>query len=178
MDTLLKIGEVLSGGEQRDAIHIAVAPVEAAEHLGAAQMVGVRDGKAVAEQPYVGIVDPFLKREVKRGERFYIFMFPYTARGLRHERSHPAFPQDDRRSVSERWMRGWAVKHVGYDYYGEEHGKVDEDVAYDFAIKAGHDMHIGPYESARDYINDEWWSHWENITGVRGRRDEYMGCAC
>lgn len=95
METTLKLGEVLTGGEQRDAIHIAVAPVEAAQQLSIGQNVGIKDGKAVATPPYVGVVDPFLKRMVKPGERFYLFMYPYTITGLRHEWAHPAMDQSE-----------------------------------------------------------------------------------
>lgn len=38
--------------------------------------------------------------------------------------------------------------------------------------------HIGPYEDARDYIDDTWWTHWETITGARGERGSYFSCSC
>lgn len=179
MDTQNAIGKLLDEGQQRDAIHIAVAPVVAARSLSPGQRVGLTDeGKADSLiDKDIGIVDPFLERPVKRGERFFLFLFPNTVTGLRHQWVHPAFGEPDRKSASEKWMRAWAVEHVGDDYYVDG-GHVGEQAAYEFAIKAGHDLNIGPYESARDRIDNEWWFHWEAITGCKGQRDGYFSCAC
>lgn len=65
---------------------------------------------------------------------------------------------------------------MGEDYYGD--GERSEDAAYAAAIAAGREHHIGPYEDARDYIDNEWWAHWEIITGERGDRDSYFSCSC
>ena len=77
-------------------------------------------------------------------------------------------------------MREWAVKHTPGNYYNDDDETVDRDVAYEFAIEAGRENHIGPYEDARDHIDNEWWDHWENITGERagGRRGAYFSCSC
>lgn len=80
------------------------------------------------------------------------------------------------KSWSERWMRNWAIRHVGFDYYDDT--PLSEDAAYAYAIRAGEDHHIGPHEDARGYINDEWWDHWEAITGKTGERGAYFSCGC
>lgn len=173
------IGKLLSADQQRDAIHIAVAPVVAARTLKPGAHVGLND-KGEADdlvQPDVGIIDPFVLAPVKKGQRVFLFLYPNTITSLRHEWTHPAFSATlDAKSASERWMRDWAMKHMGEDYYGG--GKVSEESAYNFAIEAGHNLNIGPYESARDHIDHEWWRHWETITGCEGKQGEYFSCAC
>lgn len=177
-DALATLGTIITDAEKRDAIHIAVEPTIAKQSLKPGQHVGV-DG--TTKNP-VGIVDPFLSRDVKAGERFWLLVYPRQITSLRHVWEHPGFPaaqleSSDAKSFSERWMRRWAMKHVSEDYYGDE-GRVSEEKAYAFAIMAGHEHTVGPYESAREHIDNEWWDHWEAITGQRGERDEYFSCGC
>ncbi len=85
----------MTGDRRRDAIHIAVAPVTAAERLAPGQHVGlVRDGSLELVGPCdraIGIVDPFLPEAVEPGRRFWLFLYPGTVTGLRHVWTHPAF---------------------------------------------------------------------------------------
>lgn len=162
----LKIGSlIIEGRQKRDAIHVAIAPVIADELLKPGQHVGfVKDSTERVtdrEGRPIGIIDPFLPLSVAKGQRCWLFLYPGTITSLRHEWTHPAFEAD--KEASRKWMQGWC----------DEHG-----VPYSFAIQAGHTLNIGCYESARDYINGEWWSHWEVITGERAQRDEYFSCAC
>lgn len=183
MSENLKLGQIITDEQHKDAIHIAVAPVRAAEKLKAGQhvsLVGVEAWATVGDP--IGVVDPFLKTDVKKGQMFWLYLYPGSIRSLRHEWTHPAFgssdaPASDPKSASEKWMRAWAVRHVSEDYYGNGSPK-SEQAAYEYAIRAGYEMHIGPYESARDYIDNEWWAHWEAITGKAGQRGEYFSCAC
>lgn len=177
MDTL-KLGQIITTEQQRDAIHVAVVPVVAKMHLKVGQHVGA---EGLPRNP-VGIVDPFLLAPVEMGQTFWLYLYPGSITSLRHNWTHPAFPDETPpvvkdRSASEVWMRAWAVKHVSDDYYGAG-GQLSEDEAYAFALQAGESTHIGPYEDARDYIDSEWWTHWEAITGKRGDRDAYFSCSC
>jgi hypothetical protein len=91
-----RLGQLIKDGDRRrDAIHIAVAPVTAAEVLRPGQHVGlVRPGDLEAVGPCdkpLGIVDPFLPGPVEPGQRFWLFLYPNTITGLRHVWTHPAF---------------------------------------------------------------------------------------
>lgn len=180
MDTL-KIGQLITSEQNRDAIHMAIAPVIAAEKLAPGDHVGLLpDGRASEAVAHIGIIDPFLKKAVRAGDKCWLFLYPGSITSLRHEWAHPAFTAESAassKSYSETWMRAWAIMHMGEDYYGGG-DKLDPDTAYKNAIEAGHNMSVGPYEDARDSMHDEWWTHWEAITGKKGDRDGYFSCAC
>lgn len=185
-DALETLGSIISANEKRDAIHLAVEPVIAKTKLQPGMHVGLFNGYASTDaMPYLGIVDPFLERAVQPGERFWLVVYPRQITSLRHVWTHPAFPESEieaaagpsQKEASEKWMREWATKHMGADYHGDD-SSWSEDSAYNYAIHAGHENHVGPYEDARDHINDEWWGHWEAITGKKGNRGEYFSCAC
>ena len=183
-DTQHSIGTIHSTVYERDAIHIAVAPVVAGEKLAPGQRIGLsgKDAETVlASQAAIGIVDPFLTSLVFPGQRFFMFLMPNTITSLKHNWTHPAFeaaPQiETAKSASERWMRAWAMEHMSEDYYGDGE-KLSAETAYANAIDAGRNHSIGPYEEARVHIDDEWWSHWEALTGERGDRESYFSCSC
>lgn len=77
---------------RRDAVHIAVAPVVAAEELAPGRRVGLReDGLASGGEEPIGVVDPFREAPVLPGQLFWLFLFPGTITSLRHVWTHPAF---------------------------------------------------------------------------------------
>jgi hypothetical protein len=90
-----KLGKLCDDNDRRDAVHVAVAPVIAAENLQWAQHVKLNaKGEAVAaysEDDSIGLVDPWLTDHVRPGERFWLFLKPGTITGLRHVWTHPAF---------------------------------------------------------------------------------------
>ena len=97
-DVINLIGKTLPADEnRRDAIHIPIAPVIAAEPLQPGQHVGFvhnGEGKLVAARDpadCIGIIDPFLKEPVLRGSRVFLFVYPNTITSLRHVWSHPSF---------------------------------------------------------------------------------------
>lgn len=96
MNETPQLGQFLEPHEhRRDAIHIAIAPITAAEMLTPGQHVGlVQAGNTELAGPCaqpIGIVDPFLPTAVAPGQRCWLFLYPGSIVGLRHVWSHPAF---------------------------------------------------------------------------------------
>lgn len=113
-----KLGHLITenGPEvRRDAVHIAIMPMIAAEELGAGDSVALTaDGTQAFRRERVrgfwdnkkqemintplegaiGIVDPFLIDRVAQGQRFWLFIFPGQVTTLQHHWTHPAFITD------------------------------------------------------------------------------------
>lgn len=185
MSDTLKLGNLVSpeNYNKRDATHIAVAAVEASEELNPGDHVGLLiDGKVGKIGKSIGIVDPFLKQVARRGDKFWLYLYPGSITSLEHKWSHPSFTEKTEEqpdiSHSKIWMKEWAMQHMSENYYGND--KFTEQESYREAIKAGHNLSVGPHESARDYIDNTWWTHWEIITGCkRPPEDErYFSCGC
>lgn len=98
-DVLDTIGKVLPGDAGRDAVHVAIVACQAAHLLQPGQRVGISPSasdaslsKGVAMAgPIIGIIDPFLREPVERGQWFWVFLLPQTTSAVRHEWTHPAF---------------------------------------------------------------------------------------
>lgn len=96
-DALETLGTApLDEHQKRDAIHLAVMPVIAGERLNPGERITVVDGFASSadDSDVLGIVDPFLTKPVRKGQRFWFVMLPRTIKSLRHVWAHPAFPDE------------------------------------------------------------------------------------
>ncbi len=91
------LGELAGADARRDAVHIAVAPVVASCLLEPGDNVGIWN---VSREAFwaeahgdnaIGIVDPFLTSPVRKGQRFWLFLYPNSITNLRHVWEHPAF---------------------------------------------------------------------------------------
>lgn len=193
------IGKLIEQERHRDAIHIAVAPVEAGGDLRPGELVGLMKGKAFHAFPGLveplGVVDPYLKNVVLPGQRFYLFLFPGSITSLRHEWEHPAFagvlpppsPPPPDKAASEAWLRKYAKEvnpyYAGDGYYGEKDGGKDtsyevlmNDLAGNTITYHGVDMHD------RSELRDEaeLKRHGEVVLGRPINFDsfEYFSCSC
>lgn len=121
-DTQKEIGQLCSAEHQRDAIHVAVIPAQVGKNaLHPGQKVMMVNGLASTtnwdHHAYVGVVDPYLRHNVKPGEWFWLFLRPNTITGLRHAWSHPQFPADAVISAprDKAWLRNFC-KDAAIDY--------------------------------------------------------------
>src|SRR5690348_4912807 len=90
-DALATLGTIIEDGG-RDAIHLAVEPIEAGEQLYPGQHIGIVDGKASTKaKKKLGIVDPFIDGFVPKGQKFWLIVYPRQITSLRHVWEHPDF---------------------------------------------------------------------------------------
>lgn len=112
MSESLGLGKIITTEQHRDAVHVAVAPVVAAQDgLVPGRHIGIISGDTagVVDNP-IGIVDPFLACSPKKGERFWMYLYPGSITSLRHDWTHPAFNDDQSckmadKASSEAWLR-------------------------------------------------------------------------
>lgn len=183
-----QLGKLISAGEQRDAIHIAIAPVVAAVKLEPGSPIGFAEpGNIELVRPKtwadsIGIVDPFLKADVKKGERFFMCMHPRSTTGaIRHSWEHPAFigAEAARKLMgceeSENFIRDWC------DENGESYKNV-MDAADEFQGTPDGSWNKGNAQVCNNTgaeLPDNFWDHWEKVTGrVATHRGTYFPCAC
>jgi hypothetical protein len=180
-DALDSLGTIISEGEKRDAIHLAVEPVIAACHLTPGQDVGFVDGGVAPCDTPVGIVDPFLRQPVMKGERFWLVVYPRQITSLRHVWEHPAFPESGETSktatdkeVSEQWLREFIGRSDCPDYQTVIAKALNNDSwSKEYLHFDGQDAH--------GEIPPEFWDHVEVVTGQkidREARAEYFSCSC
>ncbi len=93
-------GRLIGADQKRDAIHIAIAPVVAAEKLLPGQHIGFlgADTERVGGSAKIklGIVDPFLREPILPEQRCWMFLYPQTITSLRHDWTHPLFERTSR----------------------------------------------------------------------------------
>lgn len=154
----------------------------AGEDLKPGDHVAVRGGSAWPSDPQygVGIVDPFLTEKVRKGDRFWLVMYPRTITSLRHVWSHPAFPDDQAAQVpsvsgdkakSERWLRIWCGQNDAPAYETLLHyiGEDDGDP---------YGLFVGDHESSAE-IPGELWDHVEVVLGRKVKhRPTFFRCSC
>jgi len=184
---LAKLGQLVQGVAGRDAVHVAIVPIEAAVDLEPGWHVGIRDGKATTLKPHIGIVDPFLRGHVTRGERFWLCLYPGTITSLRHEWTHPAFAEEDRPPIctkaelleSERWLAEFSSNYcISLDQMIQA-AKLSI-TGQQFALCFGDED--GQQRMEYDGAKWELFDHLENVLGQRipqaVRENASFRCAC
>ena len=178
------LGKLISESEKRDAIHIALAPVVASQRLLAGQDIGFVAGNTEMvgrTGKHIGIVDPFLKEPVSEGERFWMFLYPNTIASLRHEWEHPSFgavvskpvpANGERKATSVGWLTRFAD---GLDLtYATLMDGAKEWVRDGEYLFGGSNLE-------GEQIPDEFWTHYEIVTGEivdHDKKCNFFSCYC
>jgi hypothetical protein len=126
------LGELLGDDViHKDAIHVAIVPLTAAEKLKPGDRIrldsGDREKARLAEDgdPAIGIVDPFLSITLDKYDRFYACLYPGTVTGMRHEWDHPAWWTED----SVAWLKDYAIRlSPYYDNPNEAYNRLCENL--------------------------------------------------
>jgi len=188
MDKIPKLGSIITEPQHRDAVHIAVAPVIAGTDLRPGGRIGFIGENAytvgITSNP-IGIVDPFLQETVKKGEQFYMFLFPNTITSLRHEWTHPQFEEEDRiaeleptfmklkgHPAEEKWITDFA-NGIGSTYDEIMQGADDYLCSGDYLTRGG------TFEGYS--IPDEFWDKYEIIKRIKIKdndRGTFLSCSC
>lgn len=183
-DSQFLIGKLIESGGVPDAIHVATMPVRASEALKPGQHIGfIEGGWQVTGSPkvpytFIGIVDPFLMKDVAQGEQFFMLLYPNTITGLRHVWSHPAISKDGRgvASPSEKWLRDFASS-VDADYHEMMR------VAESHCKESGYGNYLiegGKWEGQS--TPKEFWEHFSVMTGKEPNKKHGLpgifSCSC
>lgn len=187
-DALATLGTIIGEGEARDAIHLAVEPVIANEWLEPGQHVGLdQSGLATASAKHLGIVDPFLKRPVQKGQRFWMVVYPRQITSLRHVWVHPDFPATPDLpaaapksgvDASWQWIRDyadgltlhWATLMDGADDWVASN---DGSGWGDYLVQGG--------TLEGESTSPEFWHHYQIVRGVvvpTAVQTNFFSCSC
>lgn len=128
-ETQEHIGTIHSVELPRDAVHIAVVQITAGETLVAGDYIS-KDG--LKRPPTIGIVDPFLDRQVKIGEKFYLFLFPGSVTDLTHHYTHPILDADDAKVKARNVIMEWVETMVWGD---DKEDEAQRASLYETALK-------------------------------------------
>jgi hypothetical protein len=185
----VEVGKLIGESEARDAIHVAIAPVQALVALYPGTHVGLFRGKATkGVRDPIGIVDPFLPQysKVEADQWFWLFLYPRTITSLRHNWAHPAFPEPastaiTSREQSEQWLREFCsiADCPGYETVMRliKEGKYD-DGEYAAGRMDSEYMHFDGSD-AHGEIPAEFWVHVENVLGHPATvKPSYFSCSC
>lgn len=184
-DALETLGNVIDNTQYRDAIHLAVEPIEAGEPLSPGDNIGIIKGKAMRGKNTLGIVDPFLENPLQKGEWFWMVLYPRTIKSLRHVWTHPAFDNaaienlHELKALSKRWISAYA-KEIGIDF---------ESLMEGTRRWIKNKVHYCAYNSSTEWydlledktISEEFWEHYENYTGETLSADvktDFFSCTC
>jgi hypothetical protein len=192
-DALETLGTIITENEKRDAIHLAVEPVIAAHDLLPGQNVGfIQGGVGVSDNP-VGIVDPFLKRPVNRGERFWLVVYPRQITSLRHVWEHPSFPASGETGsfppASEATIQATpaAISQVHPSMTWLMDFADEVGISYgELMAGAGNYIYNDEYLCLGELLEgksvpDQFWFHYQVITGVavpESEQDDFFSCSC
>ena len=169
----LKLGNLIEGEAKRDAIHVAIAPVFAAERLAPGQHVGFIGDTVGACKNSIGVVDPYLQAAVFKGDRFWLFLYPNTVTSLSHHWEHPAFEEKNELLDSAKQVLHATAKDAGLSY------EALMEAAQDFLDNGEYMCQGGRWEGFG--VPDNFWDSYERVTDVKvphEKRYSFFSCSC
>lgn len=182
------LGKLIEGEAQRDAVHVAIAPVVAGERLSPGCHIGFisADRQTVGRcNCPIGIVDPYLPSAfVDKGERFYLCLYPQTIKSIRHDWTHPSFEASElqnaaalesQRAESIAWLTNFAESVCEMPY--------DDLIAAAIAwIDHGEWHTFQGFDTPDECYSDRktLWRHIAVVTGrfVKDDDDHMFSCSC
>lgn len=186
METIQSLGEVIPPGAvvERDAIHIAVMPVvTASEYMNAGEHVKFSYGSnthvvsARNADDAIGVIDPFLKNWIAKGDRVWLYLYPNTITGLRHNWTHPGVDNPPIAcNEHEKWLR---------DYADEK--KINFESMIEAIVTAAMNTGDGDVYITSGFDSDgppaqEFWDHVEGFNKIRLGREQkdkiVWSCSC
>jgi hypothetical protein len=206
-DALATLGMIHTQQEKRDAIHLGVEPIEAGCDLKPGQHVGIgHDGKAYnyaqtgEDWKTVGIVDPFIIKRggIKKGEHFWLIVYPRQITSLRHVWEHPDFPAS---GETEQVREPQATEEQLHQMklLVREEGAVAKQTIMDIADRLGveyddlmahakvhaadgwHYWSEGGRFEGRSIDPDIFWPAYEIVTGQKvdnENQGNFLSCSC
>lgn len=175
---------------QKDAIHIAVATVEAGEDLSPGDWVGFQDKEGICfkDAKWIGIVNPFSNGPVKKGSSFQIYLKPNSVTSLTHNWVHPLFGQSaETKAIAENWLK-YVMDYD--DVFGDQEEEYNNFKWITEAFKKGELDYFSAsgtkfpdlYNDNKDGFRKKFWDNMEIYCGVmateKQRENEYFGCSC
>lgn len=158
----------------KDAIHVAIVSVRAAELLQPGQRCTMNEhNEAVASPKGEGVVDPFLKHPVYRGQPFQLLLDQTEVPNVRHEWDHPivSFAAPTRKPVMNKTIEH-AAKLFGVTYeqiMADAAFVADTERAATYTGKLSADelktLLIDIEEGDAEFERYDFWSEWANETG-------------
>lgn len=165
----------------RDAVHVAVISVVAAHDLAPGERISLADTTLGGPVEKIGIVDPFRVKPVQRGDLFWLCLMPRSITSLRHQWSHPAFPQqgtdakDADQQYSEIWLRAYAMRMNSYDAPNEAYSRLLDGLKSGELFSHGSDLHgFHDLDDAEDLRY-----HAERVLGIKIDWSRFsFSCSC
>ena len=196
----IRVGKILGADAtpgERDAIHIAVITAEATESLRPGVSCGLLAGTFFASSMTdpIGIVDPFLTKLVRKGQKFRIFLTPNTITGLRHLWTHPTIL--DERPAAAIDLDSPEARHTARQMQENLNGRKLMVLEYCKSLHKPYDELMDDLREVAESGDNKWintdvydplepanwrtiWEHFENITGLKKPEDigDYAPYSC
>lgn len=169
------LGKLIERPAGRDAVHVACAPMIAECDLEPGEHVGiVSNGVAGKAERLVGIVDPFLRDMVVKGQKFWLVLYPKTVTGIRHHWTHPSFQDQPEDSAESReWITAFAAR---WKYsFDDFMAGAREYVLHDYQLNSNW------HNQGGEETDEEWntfWEHFRALTGlsIKDKDKEFVTC--